>query len=158
MVTIWGLGLSLSWGWKGEDTGTGSMVQRGKGCFTQASNAHYFGHKSSVSWHMYMYVCCEDSSYRRQALRKVQLHNQHSTGPAQRRTRQYWAVTGTRPGCDFFFRTTDASGCQFIRILRLEWRPIRRHCTYVCTCTCTVHVHVHVHIHPHCTLARTVFM
>ena len=28
MFTIWGLGLSLSWGWQGEDTGTGSMVQR----------------------------------------------------------------------------------------------------------------------------------
>ena len=51
------------------------------------SNAHYFGRKSSVSGPMY--VCCEDSSYRRQALKKVQLHNQHSTGPAQRRTRQY---------------------------------------------------------------------
>ena len=32
------------------------------------SNAHYFGRKSSVSGPMY--VCCEDSSYRRQALKK----------------------------------------------------------------------------------------
>ena len=146
MFTIWGLGLSLSWGWQGEDTGTGSMVQRVGGASHRPalnSNAHYFGRKSSVSGPMY--VCCEDSSYRRQALKKVQLHNQHSTGPAQRRTRQYWAVTGTRPGCDFFFPYH----------WRVRLSVYSNFATWMKTNSPALHVRVYVYMYSTCTCTCT---